>query len=123
MALVNVTATYLDGSGAPIINGRVIFQLSTTAEIPSGPTVVGATPIRCTLDPSGRLVSPRAQNFCPLTPNDAAGITPTGTYYVVTESLAGGITNFYTITIASSMAPTVDLSTLARGTVPAGWSG
>jgi hypothetical protein len=122
MNLVNLTATYVDGSGVPITNGRVNFQLSTTAELPSGPSTLGSTPIRCVLNPiTGQLMGPTGQPYCPLVPNDASGISPANTFYVVTESLAGGITNFYTITIASTTAPTVDLSTLTRGQVPASW--
>lgn len=115
---VVLTADYDDGSTAPIINGHVTFQLSTTGTVTGA--VIGNTPVRCTLSPDGQLVGPQNQAGCPLVPNDI--ITPAGTFYVVTESLAGGITNYYTLTLTSAMAPTVDRSSLTPGKVPNGWT-
>lgn len=120
--VVTLTATFVDGSNEAITSGHVTFQLVTEAQIPGSDLVVGATPVHCSLNAFGELVSPQGVVGCPLIANDSASIMPGGTNYVVTESFLGSFINQYTITINSSMAPTVDLSTLTKGQSSSGGS-
>lgn len=110
--IVTVTATFTDGSDTPVSGGRVSFQLSQLAQIPGSDLTVGTGPIRCTTNTQGQLIGPQGQVGCPLVANDNTGINPAGTNYLVSVTLPGGVVTLYTITIESSMAPTIDFSDL-----------
>lgn len=110
--IVTVTGTFTDGSDTPVSAARVSFQLSAQAQIPGSDLVVGPIPIRCITNPQGQLLGPQGQLGCPLIANDSASINPSGTDYIMTESLPGGSVQMWTFTLISTMAPTIDLSQL-----------
>lgn len=110
--VVTVTATFTDGSDTPVSGGRVSFQLSELVQIPGSHLTAGTGPIRCTTNTQGQLIGPQGQLGCPLLANDNTGINPGGSDYLVTVTLPGGVVQLYTITIQSSMAPTIDFSQL-----------
>lgn len=88
---------------------RGIVSFTPTAPMTNGPTVVEAEVGRA-LDVDGNLSITVAANTDPAT-------TPTGTSYLVRESISGTVTKYY-VQVPHDAGATIDLATLTPARIP-----
>lgn len=103
--IVNVTGTY-----SPATSGTVTFTL--TQPMANNDVILLPSPTIATLAAGAFSVA--------LAANDDITTTPQGVLWGVTENISGCQPRDYFITVSSTSAPTVDISTLMPG--PIGWT-
>lgn len=105
LTVVTLIGTYQTAAGNPG-SGTLTFTL--TAPISNQGTIIPASPITVTLDPTGSF-------SIDLFATDDQDTIPTGVWYGVTEQLTGMQPRDYFILVSSAATQPVEISTLTPG--------